>query len=76
MRATEIVISGRLVTADGAHSRGTVDQVARERADAPLPTALSLEQDATAWPIASEDAREGVAPFIEKRQPQFRGEGR
>jgi enoyl-CoA hydratase len=102
MRATELLITGRFLTADEAQSWGivnevvpktdlleragalaasvgaqapeavsTIKRIVREGADAPLPTALSLEQDATARLIVSEDAHEGIAAFIEKRQPRF-----
>jgi len=104
MRATELMITGRFLTAEEAHAWGIVNQVVpkdelleraaelaaavaaqapgavstikrivREGADAPLPTALSLEQDATARLIVSDDALEGIAAFIEKRQPNFGG---
>jgi enoyl-CoA hydratase/carnithine racemase len=49
----------------------TIKRIVREGADAPLPTALSLEQDATARLIVGDDAREGIAAFIEKRAPSF-----
>jgi enoyl-CoA hydratase len=102
MRATELLITGRFLTADEAQAWGivnevvpktdlleragalaasvaaqapeavsTIKRIVREGADAPLPTALSLEQDATARLIVSEDAHEGIAAFIEKRQPRF-----
>jgi enoyl-CoA hydratase len=105
MRATELLITGRFLTADEAQSWGivnevvpkadvleragalaasvvaqapeavsTIKRIVREGADAPLPTALSLEQDATARLIVSEDAHEGIAAFIEKRQPRFGGD--
>jgi enoyl-CoA hydratase len=104
MRATELLITGRFLTAEEAQAWGIVNQVVpkddlraraeelagavaaqapaavatikrivREGADAPLPSALSLEQDATARLIVSDDAREGIAAFIEKRPPSFGG---
>ena len=104
MRATELMITGRFLTAAEALDWGIVNQVVpkdelpaaaaamaeavaaqapgavatikrigREGADAPLPTALSLEQDATARLIVSDDALEGIAAFIEKRPPSFGG---
>jgi enoyl-CoA hydratase/carnithine racemase len=105
MRATELLITGRFLTADEAQAWGIVNQVVpkgelleraaelaasvamqapeavstikrilREGGDAPLSTALSLEQDATARLIASDDGREGIAAFIDKRQPRFGGD--
>jgi enoyl-CoA hydratase len=102
MRAMELLISGRFLTADEAHSWGivnhvvpkeelltraaelaasvaaqapeavsTIKRIVREGADAPLASALSLEQDATARLIVSSDAHEGIAAVIEKRPPSF-----
>lgn len=41
--------------------------------DVPLPTALALERNANYVLFASDDRREGMRAFIEKREPQFRG---
>jgi enoyl-CoA hydratase len=104
LRATELMITGRFLTADEALAWGVVNRVVpkgeliagaeelaaavvaqapeavsvikrivREGADAPLATALSLEQDATARLIVGADGREGIAAFIEKRAPRFGG---
>lgn len=39
----------------------------------PLDAALSYEQDATATLYETEDAREGITAFVEKRTPEFSG---
>ena len=41
--------------------------------EAPLPTALTLEQRVLSALFATEDAREGIRSFIEKRSPRFVG---
>jgi enoyl-CoA hydratase/carnithine racemase len=104
VRANELLLTGRFLTADEAHAWGLVNRVVpkdelldaaaevaaavaaqaplavsmikrlvREGLDASLPTALTLEQDATAQLIVTEDALEGIAAFSEKRAPQFHG---
>jgi len=104
VRANELLLTGRFLTADEALAWGlvnrvvpkdelpeataelaaavvaqaplaveTIKRIVREGLEASLPTALTLEQDATARLIVTEDALEGIAAFIEKRAPQFRG---
>jgi enoyl-CoA hydratase/carnithine racemase len=41
--------------------------------DASLSTALTLEQVALAGLFVTEDGREGIRAFVEKRKPQFEG---
>lgn len=41
--------------------------------DAPLGTALSLEQRVLSTLFATADAREGIRAFVEKREPRFSG---
>jgi enoyl-CoA hydratase/carnithine racemase len=51
----------------------TIKRLVREGLETPLPTALTLEQDATARLIETADAREGIAAFVEKRDARFPG---
>ncbi len=41
--------------------------------DGSLPSGLSLEQEVLFRLYSSEDGREGIAAFVEKRDPQFKG---
>lgn len=45
----------------------------REGSDAPLATGLRLEQAVGAVLYGTDDAKEGIAAFVEKRKPQFNG---
>jgi len=42
-------------------------------ADAALPTALALEQEVLFRLYVSDDGQEGIAAFLDKRSPQFKG---
>lgn len=50
-----------------------IKRVVRDGGDSPLPVGLTLEQDATARLIVTDDAREGIAAFVEKREVRFPG---
>lgn len=48
-------------------------QLVNDGLNASLPTAITQEMGMTATLMASEDAREGISAFHEKRNPEFRG---
>lgn len=48
-------------------------QLVNDGLNASLPTAITQEMGMTATLYATEDAQEGIAAFLEKRQPNFKG---
>ncbi|MFQ5961663.1 MAG: enoyl-CoA hydratase-related protein, partial [Candidatus Methylomirabilales bacterium] len=61
------------VTNKGAVAIELAKKVIDEGYEADLTSALALEAKAFALCFGTEDKTEGVAAFLEKRQPQFRG---
>lgn len=55
------------------HALGVVKQLAAETRDLPLDDGLAREAAAFMRCLASEDGAEGVAAFVEKREPQWTG---
>jgi enoyl-CoA hydratase len=56
-----------------AMSVGHIKLAVQAGADLPLEAGLALERELQARLFASEDAREGIGAFVEKRKPTFRG---
>ena len=104
MRAKEILLTGRMVSADEAVEYGAVlesldpdelmpralaladelaskaplalaegKRVVDDGLEAALSPALTLEQRVLGALFASDDGKEGIAAFIEKREPEFKG---
>ena len=55
------------------HAIAVVKELARETRDLPIAEGLRREAKAFARCLGSEDGREGVAAFLEKRSPQWTG---
>lgn len=66
------VLAGR-IRACGPTAVGVAKRLLREGLDAPLAAGLQLEQAVGAVLYGTDDAREGIAAFVEKRKPQFNG---
>ncbi|MDG6934830.1 MAG: crotonase, partial [Nitrososphaerota archaeon] len=49
-------------------------RLVNEGAEAPLNVALSYEIESTISLFGTQDAKEGLSAFVEKREPNFRGE--
>ena len=63
----------RTIAARSPVSIGVLRELARTTRDLPLEEGLRREADGFRSCLASEDGAEGVAAFLEKREPQFTG---
>lgn len=61
------------ILANGPLAVRMAKRIVAEGLEAALPTALSLEMDATAHLFLTADKQEGIAAFLEKRPPRFQG---
>jgi enoyl-CoA hydratase len=65
--------AGDAIAANGPIAVATAKRVLQEGQDAEVRVAHALEQQAFGAVFASEDRQEGLAAFLEKRDPSFRG---
>jgi enoyl-CoA hydratase/carnithine racemase len=82
--AADIVEDGALDEASLARARGVLKvapraaaemkRLIRQGPDAALPTALAFEQEVLIRLYGGADAQEGIAAFLDKREPRFSGE--
>jgi enoyl-CoA hydratase/carnithine racemase len=61
------------IAAGASEAVGRAKVAATQGYDAPLDLGQALEREAIARVFVSDDAREGIAAFTEKRRPAFRG---
>ena len=56
-----------------AHAVGRIKRAVQTGAEIPFESALALERELQQQLFQSEDAREGLRAYVEKRKPQFKG---
>ena len=71
----QVVTYARQFTTPGKASKavGLIKRSVQTGAELPFETALSLERELQQQLFASEDAREGLSAYVEKRKPAFKG---
>jgi enoyl-CoA hydratase len=71
----QVTAYARQFTAPGkaALAVGRIKRAVQTGAEIPFESALALERELQQQLFQSEDAREGLAAYVEKREPQFRG---
>jgi enoyl-CoA hydratase/carnithine racemase len=66
--------AARFTTPDkAAHAVGRIKRAVQTGAEIPFESALALERELQQQLFQSEDAREGLDAYVEKRKPQFKG---
>jgi 2-(1,2-epoxy-1,2-dihydrophenyl)acetyl-CoA isomerase len=72
----EALVLARQLAAGPTGALGAAKRLLRESLDRDLEAQLALETGSLAAAAGSADAREGIAAFLEKRSPTFRGDER
>ena len=69
----QVMATARAMAAKGKVALRAAKEAVNHGLDVDLATGLQIERDAFALCMASSDAREGTAAFLEKRKPVFKG---
>lgn len=71
----KVMVYARLFTSPNraAHAVGLIKRSVQTGAEIPFESALALEREMQQQLFQSEDAREGVDAYLNKRKPQFKG---